>query len=240
MIKANIWDTIKAVTEWVRANLFHISGFSFQQPGGPFATQQDQWQYLFDYRGLPPIDKMITPLPGKNHVTHGCWGTDGFLAAVLRTVNIPVKHGRSNFSGDSHSRAEFFTEGMNLKHGDDLYNGWVRLGINNVPIHRIFLTNAQITSLVDAPVALPGKTVPETASFNHAKFSIDLAIEFKTSYLLKYRCQDKVSGINTGAGSQVWEQLHEFFTNAQIATVVTDCDTAIAAIGGGCATVNAS
>ncbi|HMK27611.1 MAG TPA: hypothetical protein VK483_16380 [Chitinophagaceae bacterium] len=240
MIKADIWSTIKAVAEWVRANLFHISGFANDLDGGPFATQQDQWQYIFGYRGLPPMDKMITPLPGKKHVTHGCWGTDGFFAAVLRTVNIPVKHGRSNFSGDSHSRAEFFTDAKNLKHGDDPYNGWVRLGINNVPIHRVFLTNAEITSLIDAPAALPGKTVPETASFYHHKFSTDLGIEFKTSYLLKLRCQDKASGINNGAGSKVWENLKEFYTNAQIATIVADCDVAIAAIGGGCATVNAS
>jgi hypothetical protein len=240
MIKADMWGTIKAVAEWVRANLQHILGFNGPQPGGPFATQQDQWEFLYGYRGLPPVDKVISPLPGKKHITLGCWGTDGFFAAVLRTVNIPVNHGRSNFSGNNHSRAEFFTESKNLKHGDDPYNGWVRLGVNNVPIHRIFLTNAEITSLIDAPVALPGKTVPETASFNHAKFSLDLAIEFKTSYLLKFRCQDKVSGINTGAGSKVWENLNEFYTNAQIAAIVADCDTAIAAIGGGCATVNAS
>lgn len=237
MIKADMWSTICALAEWVRANFQHIAGFATPQPGGPFATQQDQWEFLFGYRGLPPVDKMITPLPGKKNITHGCWGTDGFFAAVLRTVNIPVKHGRSNLSGDNHSRAEFFSVGKNLKHGDDPYNGWVRLGINNVPIHRIFLSNAEITSLIDAPVALPGKTVPETASFNHAKFSIDLAIEFKTNYLLNFRCDDKTSGINTGAGSKVWENLHEFYTDAQIAVIVAGCDTAIAAIPGGCSAI---
>jgi len=239
MIKADMWETIKAVAEWIRANLIHITGFMFDNVGGPFATQQDQWEFIFGYRGLPPTDKMITPLPGKKRITHGCWGTDGFLAAVLRTVNIPVKHGRSNFSGNSHSRAEFFTVGKNLGHGDDPYNGWVRLGINNVPIHRVFYTNAEITSLIDAPVPLPGKTVLETASFNHSKHSLDLGIEFKTNYLLYRRCQDKASGINTGAGSKVWENLHEFYTDAQIATIVTACDAAIATIGG-CALIPAS
>lgn len=240
MIKADMWGTIKAVAEWVRANLFHIVGFTSAFEGGPFDTQQDQWENIFGYRGLPPVDKMITPLPGKRHVTHGCWGTDGFFAAVLRTVNIPVKHGLSNLSGNLHSRAEFFSVGKNLRHGDDPYNRWVFPGINNVPIERVFVTNAQLTDLIDSPPALPGKTVPETASFNHNKFSIDLAIEFKTSYLLKFRCMDKTSGINTGPGSKVWENLHEFYTDAQIATVVAGCDTAIAAIGGGCVTVNAS
>jgi hypothetical protein len=238
MIKADMWETIKAVAEWVRANLLHIAGFATDTIDGPFATQQDQWQFLFGYRGLPPTDKMITPLPGKKHITNGCWGTDGFLAAVLRTVNIPVKHGRSNFSGNNHSRAEFFTVGKNLGHGDDPYNGWVRLGINNVPIQRVFYSDAEITSLIDAPAPLPGKTVLETASFNHAKHSVDLAIEFKTNYLLYKRCQDKASGISTGAGSKVWENLHEYFTNAQIATIVTSCDAAITTIGG-CALIPA-
>jgi hypothetical protein len=239
MIKADMLSTIKAVAEWVRANLQHILGFAGDPEGGPFATQQDQWQYIYGYRGLPLVDKVISPLPGHKHITNGCWGTDGFFAAVLRTVNIPVKHGRSNFSGNNHSRAEFFTVNKNLAHGDDPYNGWVRLGINNVPIERVFYSNAEISSLIDAPAPLPGKSVTETASFNHSKHSIDLAIEFKTNYLLRYRCQDKVSGINNGAGSKVWENLHEFYTNVQIDTIVAGCDVAIAAIAGGCATVNA-
>jgi len=239
MIKADVFDSIKAVAEWVRINLFHISGFA-KDLDGPFATQQDQWQFIFGYRGLPPIDKMITPLPGKKHVTHGCWGTDGFFAAVLRSINIPVKHGRSLFGVDSHSRAEFFTIGKNLAHGDDLYNGFVRIGINNVPIHRVFMSNSEITDLIDAPPPLPGKTVGETAAHNHIRFVTDLGIEFKTSYLLKLRCEDKSSGINTGAGSKVWESLHSDYTDAEIASVVAGCDTAIAAIGGGCTTVFAS
>jgi hypothetical protein len=179
---------------------------------------------------------MIHPLPGRRHTTHGCWGTDGFLAAVLRTVNIPVRHGRSNFSGASHSRAEFFTVGRNLGHGDDPYNGWVRLGHNNVPIHRIFYSDAEISSLIDSPAALPGKTVAETASYNHARHSVALAVEFKTEYLLRYRCQDIGSG-TTGAASQVWINLHEFYTDAQISAIVTECDAAIAAIPGGCASI---
>ena len=100
------------------------------------------------------------------------------------------------------------------------------------------MVSNSFNKVIDAPPVLPGKTVPETASYNHIKFLTDLAIQFKPSYLLRLRCQDKVSGINSGAGSKVWENLHEFYTNAQIATIVTNCDTAIAAIGCGYATVN--
>jgi hypothetical protein len=233
-IKADMWESIKAVTEWCRANMIHITGFAFDNDGGPFATQLDQYQYIYGYRGLPLVDKVISPLPGRKHTTAGCWGTDGFFAAVLRTINIPVKHGRSNFAGANHSRPEFFTVGKNLSHGDNPYNGWVRLGTNNVPIERVFMTNSEITTLIDAPVPLPGKTVAETGSYNHGKFLAALGVEFKTRYLLQLRCQDIASGA-TGASSRVWQNLTEFYTDAQIATIVTDCNTAIAAIPGGCA-----
>ena len=237
LVKADPWSTIQAVADWCRANLIHITGYMYDTAGGPFATQADQWEYIYGYRGLPLVDKMIYPLPGRRHTTHGCWGTDGFLAAVLRTANIPVRHGRSNFSGQMHSRAEFLTVDRNLAHGDDPYNGWVRLGINNVPIDRIFLTGAQLASQIDAPAPLPGKTVAETASFNHSKHSVALAVEFKTNYLLRYRCMDRASGA-TGASSQVWMNLHEYYTDAQIATIVADCDTAIGAIAGGCSAID--
>jgi hypothetical protein len=235
-IKADMWQSIKAVTEWCRANMIHIAGFAGDTIGGPFATQQDQWQYIYGYRGLPLVDKVISPLPGRNHTTAGCWGTDGFFAAVLRTINIPVRQGRSNFSGFFHSRPEFFTVGRNLSHGDNPYNGWVKLGINNVPIGRIFMSDSEISTLIDAPVPLPGKTVAETASINHGKFLASLAVEFKTNYLLRNRCQDISSGA-TGSASLVWQNLTEYYTDAEIATIVTNCNTAIAAIPGGCASI---
>lgn len=236
LIANDAWETIKRVVEWCRANLIHITGFMFDNDGGPFATQADQWQYIYGYRGCPLVDKMIYPLPGRRHTTHGCWGTDGFLAALLRTVNLPVRHGRSNFSGANHSRAEFFTVGRNLAHGDDPYNGWVRLGHNNVPVQRIFYDNAELTALIDAPPPLPGKTVPETASFNHSRHSAALAVEYKTDYLLRYRCIDQAANLS-GHAMNVWQQLQEFFTDAQIDGIVADCNTAIAAIPGGCASI---
>ena len=231
-IKATKWDTIKALAEWCRANLVHISGAQYDI-NGPFANDQDQQQFYFNYRGLPPVDKMIDPLPGKQHITHGCWGTDGFFAAVLRSVNIPVKHGRSVFDSSSHSRAEFFTEGKNLSHGDDIYNAWIQTGVNTVPVEKIFMTDAEITSLIDAPAPLPGKTAGQTANYNHMKRLVALAITYKTNYLLKFRCQDKASGVPLHS-SKIWENLHDFYTDAEITGFIPAMDTAIAAIPGGC------
>jgi hypothetical protein len=235
LVRSDQWSTIQAVVDWCRANLVHITGFDSDPRGGPFASQADQYHYIYGYRGLPRVDKMIYPLPGRRHVTDGCWGTDGFLAAVLRTVNIPVRHGRTNFRDGSHSRAEFFTVGQNLAHGDDPYNATVRLGINNVPIHRIFYSDAQAIAGIDAPRPLPGKTVPETTSFNHVRRLLALAVEFKTNYLLYARCQDRAAGTRA---TRVRDRLREFYTDTQIARIVIDCDTAIAAIAGGCAAIH--
>lgn len=229
MVKASPWETIQAVTDWARAHLIHITGFMFDTDGGPFATQADQWQHIYGYRGLPLVDKMLFPLPGRKHTTHGCWGTDGFLAALLRTVNIPVRHGRSNFSGFHHSRAELFSVGQNLAHGDDPYNAWVRLGHNDVPVHRIFMDNAALAAQIDG-------VVPATASFNHRRRLAALGVELKTDHLLRLRCQDIAQGL-TGHDMNVWEQLHQFFTDAEIDVIVADCDAAIAAIPGGCAAI---
>lgn len=229
MIKSDAWKTIQALAEWVRANLVHVTSFASDPDGGPFPTQADQWQHIYGYRWLPLVDKMLFPLPGRKHTTQGCWGTSGFLAAMLRTINIPVRHGRSNFSGTGHSRAEFFTVSRNFAHSDDPYNQWVLPGHNNVPIHRIFLDNAQLEALIDAPP-------PDAASLNHRKLLANLAVEFKTDTLLRERCFDISHGL-TGHDMHVWKDLHEFHSDAEINTIVAQCNAAIAAIPGGCAAI---
>ena len=225
MVKPDQWQTIQLLTDWCRANLKHMT-----------EELSNQYDYQYGYLGHPPVDKMIYPLPGRDHVTEGCWGTDGFLAAVFRTVNIPVRHGRSEFNNGEHSRAEFFTVGMNLAHGDDPYNGWTALGKNgvpNVPIHRIFYDNALLDSLITSPTPLPGKTMTETTDFNHRKRAIELAVEYKTRYLLFFRCVDVVAN-NQGANRQLWQELHDYYSDAQIAHIEAGCDSVLATIDGGC------
>ncbi len=233
LIGSDHWETIQRLTEWIRGHFQHISGYRTDPEGGPFATQADQFEYIYGYRGLPLVDRMIQPLPGRRHITDGCWGTDGFFAAVLRAVNIPVRHGRSNFSGAIHSRPEFFTVGQNLAHGDDPYNGWIRLGHNNAPIDRVFLNNTEIRELIDSPTPRPGMTSPETASFNHLKHLVTLGVQYKTDWILRLRCQDMASG-ETPPRSRLWQSLHDYYSDTEINQIATDCDTAIAAIPGGC------
>lgn len=228
-------QTLYRLTDWIREHFDHITDHQYDNDGGPFDTRQDQRQYIYGYRGLPLAERMINPLPGRRHITAGCWGTDGFFAAVLRTVNMPARHGRSNFSRAHHSRSEFFSGGRNLAHGDDPYNGWIQLGHNNVPIAEVFLTNSELNSLIDAPAPHSGMDVAETASFNKSRHFATLGVNYKTNWLLRKRCQDISSGNSTSG--RVWDALHDFYSDSEIANINNDCDTAIAAIPGGCGSI---
>lgn len=233
LLAGDPWTTIRRLVDWCRAKLTHIAGYQYDTNGGPFSSQAAQWQHIYGYPGLPLVDKMIHPLPGRFHTTHGCWGTDGFLAAVLRTVNIPLRHGRSVFSSGSHSRAELFTVGRNLAHGDDPYNGWVRLGHNNVPIADVFMTDAELASRIDSPRLTRHRTVPDAASHNHTRHLVRLGVRHKTDYLLRMRCRDR-SARRRLHSSEVWAALNEFYSDSEIRTIIADCDAAIGAVPGGC------
>ena len=81
-------DTLAKVVEWCRGNLVHFTG------GTTAANMEDQWQY----RGYPPMIRVLAgtvqtshPEFGVMHRTAGCWGTTGFLRALLRVINVPVK-----------------------------------------------------------------------------------------------------------------------------------------------------
>ncbi len=115
IIKTKTTDSIAAMMEWCRKHLQHFSG------GDDLENLYDQWQY----KGFPPLIRMIEgtvqlsdPDSGKMHITYGCWGTTGFLKAILRIINIPVEL----VIAAGHAIPRFVEEKLYLSHGDDLYN----------------------------------------------------------------------------------------------------------------------
>lgn len=232
------WGTVQLLGDWVRSNLIHAAWYEFDYHG-PFATQADQWEYTYGYRGPPLVERMIEPLPGEYRMTPGCLGTDGFVAAVLRTVNIPVRMGESLFTSPDmfpievhHSRPEFFSVGKGLAHGDDFYTGSIRVGYNNVPIGEIFLDMEKLKALIDDPEPLPGMTVVQTASHNHGKHLIQLAVKYKTNFLLYLRSKDIASNADASS-SLLIAALQPFYSEAEIKQIIKDCDMALTAIPGG-------
>jgi hypothetical protein len=114
--------TIYNVLQWMRQNMSHFYGQS------DFGTCNAVWQY----RGYPPLSRIVHgtvdanyPTLGTQHWTAGCHGSVGFLSAVLRAVNIPVRP----VWVCGHELAYFITEGLYLDHGDGPYN----LNVKNSP-----------------------------------------------------------------------------------------------------------
>ena len=109
--------TIVAVLEWIGREVIHFEGQITPK------NMEAQWQY----RGFPPATRMIKGTfyhrEGSSfsfdHRTAGCTGTSGFLRAVLRCVNIPVRV----LGVCGHTTAYFPTEKRYLSHGDDPYTG---------------------------------------------------------------------------------------------------------------------
>jgi hypothetical protein len=224
MLRPDHWGTIQGVVDWCRTHLEHA---------GPPP------QVVYGYDGPAPVERIIEPSSEGRHWTQGCWCTTEFLMAVLRTVNIPVRRSTSLLRHVApHSRAEFFTVGRSLVHGDDPYDARIRLGHHNVPIDRIFYDDATLAARIDAPPLLPGLSRGATADTLHTRYLLGLAVEFRTEYLLNFRCEDRRNG-RQGAEAIIWSILHDDLGlgEGEIRSVIADLDAAIAAIPGGCSDI---
>ena len=124
LIKDNQLKTIGSVLEWCRQNLSHFTG------GWETRNMEEHWHY----RGYPPVSRIIAGTinffnnlyRSALHYTAGCWGTTGFLRAVLWVINVPaylvsIDVEQDGIEGE-HAQQYFPTEGKYLCHGDDPYN----------------------------------------------------------------------------------------------------------------------
>jgi hypothetical protein len=125
--------TIIAVLDWLRERAVHFEGRASS------ASMLAQWQYP----GYPPVARVLA---GTRHEgrptwpvrprTAGCFGTAGFLRALLRSANIPV----TMVSTCAHYQVHFPSEDLYLSHGDDPYSGEFREG--SCPSERLLLDSA--------------------------------------------------------------------------------------------------
>src|SRR6185312_73454 len=100
---------------------------------------------------------------------------------------------------------------------------------NSVPIDRIFLDDAALQAQIDNPVPLPGKTVEQTGEYNLYRRLAALGVEYLTDDLLVARCNDQRLG-QTGTASQLWQELHDYYTDAEIDAIAARCDAETATI----------
>ena len=212
-------DTLANVVDWCRANLVHFSGNTAA------ANMEDQWQY----RGFPPMSRVLAgtiqtsrPEFGAMHRTAGCWGTTGFLRALLRVVNIPVKL----VTNAGHAQPWFMADSRYLSHGDDPYNALTK-ATPPIPAAQILIDQAKFNSWF-------GPGVSETDKSNNiGRRTRELAITYLPNYLLHAYCRDLSAG-NTHGNGQVFDIFSRNYSVAQLeaANLWGRMDAKIAGFGG--------
>lgn len=216
-------DTLARVIDWCRANLVHFSG------GTTAANMEDQWQY----RGYPPMTRVLAgtvqtshPEFGVMHRTAGCWGTTGFLRALLRVINIPVKL----VANAGHAQPWFMADSQYLSHGDDPYNQLTR-ATPPIPPGEILIDKTKFNMWFGAGVSESDK------SKNIGRRTRELAVAYLPNYLLHAYCGDLVAGRGHADG-QAFNTLSLNYTVSQLEAgdLWGRMDTKIAGFGG-CANV---
>ncbi len=219
-LQGNRVGTVAAVIEWCRTNLIHFSG------GWDAENVEDQWQY----RGFPPVERMIAGTPRTSdasgtirHRTGGCWGTTGFLRAVLRTMNIPAKLEQRA----GHALPHFLPDDRFLTHGDDPYNALFRT-MAWVPAEDLLVDAVQWNQWFGAGV---------THIDNIGRQVRELGIEHLPYYVLRRYCEDQAAGLSHADG-RVFEIFERNYTVPELEarTLWDRMDTRIGELGG-CASV---
>ena len=249
MIKSTQEETVFALVDWVRGYVRHASGEEM--------TLENRIEN-FGYKGFIPVDRIPHPLEGKHYISSGCWGTSGFFGAALRTVNIPVVHGRTvmtnSFEGfpHEHSRIELPTLrksptedlGIAVFHSDDFYNSRFKpWGSTVVPSVRLFYTSDEIDTLIDDPEHIdcrPGgecNTPWGQATQNDGRYMSLVAREYLPGYYLKSYCASPETLDEILRGMHVGGELQEFalpyLDEAERLDFLQAAQAEIEALGGG-------
>ncbi|HEU4386169.1 MAG TPA: hypothetical protein VFV34_00120 [Blastocatellia bacterium] len=212
-------DTISRVIGWCRDNLVHFTG------GTNAANMEDQWQYT----GFPPMTRVLDgtlqtshPQFGVMHRTAGCWGTVGFLRALLRAVNIPVKL----VTNAGHAQPWFVADSRYMSHGDDPYNALTK-ATPPFPPSEILIDQAKFDSWFGGGVSAADKLK------NVGRRTRELAITYLPNYLLHKYCSD-IANSKTHSNGEVFDIFKANYTVAQLEaqTLWSRMDAKIAGFGG--------
>lgn len=229
MIKPTQAATIFAVTDWMRAHLIHIGG------GTVYADQ-------YGYAGPPPADRVLYPLEGKRHITAGCWGTTGLYAALLRSVNIPVKSSKIQLNGGRHSNPEFPTAGLALVHGDDPYTMQLDMSGNIIPSADLFYSLAELSDrFINPPIDCDGSrcnSVDVQASYNQEKDQWRLAHDYLADYPLYIYARNGAAALNArldGPDPDLagYDYVQPLFQPAERQVIIDDVANKLTQIGNG-------
>lgn len=216
-------ETVNRVVDWCRANLVHFRGA--EDP----VNLQKHWQY----DGYPPVERIISgtthqdyPEMGVRHWTAGCWGTTGFLRAVLRTANIPTRLEPRGLLGNRHALPAFVHEGRYLSHGDDPYSTYSK-ATPPFPASELLIDQAKFDAWFGSGVA------ESDAANNIGRRVYELAVQYLPDMLLRAHCRDLAAG-KPHATSEVYDLLKRHYSVAELeaTNLWTRLDAKVASFGG--------
>lgn len=190
MIAQDRLTTIENLLVWSRAKMRHYSHRRNQL--GRVETRVEATVATWHYRGTAPVSRMIqgTRRKGERNVKHwaaGCHGVTGFLRAVLRVVNIPVKREQYVYSRCGHAVVNFMSEGKYLSHGDDVYSQTTRSS-PGYPIGELFIDQATFDAWF-------GPNLSREEFLNSiGRRTDELAIKYLPTAMLNARCRDFIQG----------------------------------------------
>lgn len=229
MIQPTQRDTIYALTQWMRENLYHEA----------LASAYSN-RLAYGYNGSYPVDKVLNPPAGQKHWTQGCTGTSSLYSAMLKTINIPVS---INLTIGGHRGPLFLTADLALMHGDDPYGLVNRRGLQEVPVEEIFVSIDEFYSMNNAePEPYDGTHIPtraDMAGYLSSKRKYQNAYDHMAYTLLKKRGEDVIMylphGIyNSTLGywwlNEIWRPI---FDPEDVPVMLENLDNEILRIGGG-------
>jgi hypothetical protein len=182
--------TVEKMLDWSRWNLSHFIG------GWDAANLEAHWQY----RGLPPVTRILqgTPwpfpqeqaqFPGLYHWTAGCHGTEAFLKAMFRVLNIPTSRVRT-IATDGHTSVYFPELDAYLAHGDDPYDPRSK-SIHPFPARLLLVDSSTYNTWLPAD---------GSGKINIDRRPADLMVLYPTQFLADQYCGDLKAGRSHGAG----------------------------------------
>jgi hypothetical protein len=214
--------TIQRMLEWERVNLNHFAG-EFTM-----SSTVSYWQYA----GAAPVSRMLAgttvtsgyPAPVFGHWTVGCPGTNWFMMAVLRAVNIPVRY----VVVEEHATPYFATEGKYLSHGDDPYNRYWSPSTPRTPASELLIDKTTYDRWFST--ALP----PDQRLASIGRRTKELGIQHLSDWVLRRRCTDIEAGVTNHAQSAVYADLRRIYSVAELEGIDlwNRLDAKLASLGG--------
>lgn len=205
LILFNRRATIDDLLHWCRNNLVHFRG----------ALEAKNMEYQWQYRGLPPISRVLAgtlntdPAGPDNvlrHRTAGCHGTNGFLTAVLRVVNIPVQY--TSPSNTGHATPAFISERMYLSHGDDPYSAHCR-ATPPFPAGELLIDQDKYDAWFSPNLSADVRTS------NIGRQARELDLKYISDYLVHKHCDDLAAG-RSHDQSDVYRTFERWYTVAEL------------------------